>query len=119
MSEITDSSAPIAVYGSWDSHWDFATELFYAPAELRNRLTILFPYNSDFIATLYKKLINCCNAPGLYADPAEYVKLNKSFYVVVYNINDLYEITHLLQYKADVTLQKFSDKSALFYVKSQ
>ncbi|MDD4915227.1 MAG: glycosyltransferase family 39 protein [Methylococcales bacterium] len=117
MADLPDPSLPVVIYGSWNNHWDFTPELFYAPAEFSNRLTLLLPEKQDLNKNGYMKLQNCCHATGNISEATDFIKLHKYFFAVIYTQGELKELYRLLNYGAVINLERYYDKSALFSVK--
>lgn len=92
----------------------FPVLLYYAPQNLRNRLTILFWNKSDSIAGGAKALQNCCNAPGQVLDGNDFMTSNKTFFVFTSQLNDL---DFLVKFGASVSWQKTISRGSFFFVR--
>ncbi len=112
MEDATDQLSPIVIFGSWD----FSPVFYYAPANLRSRLIVLYWTKPDFFQESYLHLQDCCHAVGQFAEANDFIKTHKNFLVAVGGMGGINALQHFSKLGAEITLQQANGRSALFSV---
>ncbi len=113
MEDAPDKLSPIVLFGSWD----FASQFYYAPPALHQRLTVLYWDKQDVNIRAYLGLQDCCQATGQFAEAQDFVKTHKSFLAYVDQFDGIKALQRFSKLGAEITLQQANPRTALFAVK--